>query len=819
MARLEAIPDFPRSVRVISEAPLSISHRFGRSTAWIVNRPVWSYAILTLMTAISTLGYVAPQRVRNLFIPPPAQQPESPAPVAAAAAPKSTRPNVESVDLTRSDAILVIESDDVFTPSGAKALRHMIDVLEQTPYVRSVLWMDRVPVLNIFGLNEPLFPKSDSSAARFATARDRALRHPLVKGQLMSPDGRTLIVLVNFDWLAITSDDDCMINLRKTAEGALAEFPDVSFTVGVTGHVPIRLTMMQTHERNNVKFRVIGYSVVLIMAAILFRGVVSVLILSTAPALGIYWTIGCLNFFNLQDNPFNDVVLPVLLSLVGLADGVHMMVQIRRFHASGMTEKEAARSGLEEVGLACFLTAITTAIGFGSLSLAQHEIVREFGWSCVLGVLLTVVAILLVIPLTYVSRPAKYLRKSLSRRFMGICLEPLEQREGFIERHLHRVTNLVDLVLRAPKLVAWSGIAVTIICTILALQLRPDERRSSFLPENAEATRALQQMDRALGGLEFSEVQVRWSSKVPSDSAEVLKVITRVDDLLKTESLIGTSISIRSLLDALPGDSPTEERASMIELLPPPLKRAFYKPEDQFASVTFRVLDIGIAQYSPVFHRIEAGLDGIAREHPEFHLSLAGSAIHRWRDLYRIVVDLGSSLGSETLIIICVLGFVFRSIRLGLIAMIPNIFPLVVCATWMVFTGQPLEIVTVCSFTICLGIAVDDTIHFLTRFEEELPRSATRQEAIRKTFEGIGTSMLMTTIVLVVGFATVTFSDMRDQRVFASMGVLTMLTALIGDLIILPALLALYAMPAAGETKATDTPAPVGTTPPPVAEA
>ncbi len=67
-----------------------------------------------------------------------------------------------------------------------------------------------------------------------------------------------------------------------------------------------------------------------------------------------------------------------MLSLIGLADGVHLMVQIRRFQAGGMTERQAAREGLQEVGLACFLTAITTSIGFSSLSVAQHEIVREF---------------------------------------------------------------------------------------------------------------------------------------------------------------------------------------------------------------------------------------------------------------------------------------------------------------------------------------------------------------------------------------------------------------------------------------------------------
>lgn len=785
---------------MVSENQLSLSHRFGRSTAWIVDRPGWAYLFLIVMSAIAIVGYVNPESVRRLFVRAVDQAVEPAASNAPATeTPKKPRPNVEALEMTRSDAILVIESDDVFTPAGAKALRSMITSLEAIPYVRNLLWMDRVPVLNIFGLREPLFPKSEASPARFAAARERALSHPLVKGQLLSPDGRTVIVLVNFDWLYVTSDEDCSINLRKAAESALAQFPEVKFTVGVTGQVPIRLTMMQTHASNNLKFRVIGYGVVILMAAVLFRGVVSVAILSLGPILGIFWTIGFLNFFHLQDNPFNDVVLPVMLSLVGLADGVHMMVQIRRFHSAGMSDRDAARAGLQEVGLACFLTSITTSIGFWSLTLAQHEIVKEFGWSCVLGVILTVFAILIVIPLAYLSRPAKFLRTLLNRKVLGFRLEPVEQEEGFIERHLHRVVGFVDLILRRPKPVAWVGIVVTVVCAIIAVQLRPDERRSSFLPESAEATKALHQMDKALGGLEFSEVRVHWSAKVPSDSIEVLKVVTQVDELLKSEPLIGTPLSIRSLLDALPGDSPTEDRASMIELLPPPLKRAFYKPEDQYATVTFRVLDIGIAQYSTVFERIENGLAQIASEHPEFRLHLAGSAIHRWRNLYRIALDMGSSLGSETIIIICVLGIVFRSVRIGLIAMIPNIFPLVICATWMVISGQPLEIVTVCCFTICLGIAVDDTIHFLTRFQEELPRSSSRKQAIRRTFEAVGTSMLMTTMVLVAGFFTVTFSDLRDQRIFASMGVLTMITAMIGDLVFLPAILAVYTLPAPGE--------------------
>jgi predicted RND superfamily exporter protein len=234
---------------------------------------------------------------------------------------------------------------------------------------------------------------------------------------------------------------------------------------------------------------------------------------------------------------------------------------------------------------------------------------------------------------------------------------------------------------------------------------------------------------------------------------------------------------------------------SMVALLPPPLKRAFYVPEDRLATVTFRVRDVGIATYGPVFERIEAGLQRIMEKHPDFAIHLDGSAAWRWRNLYQIVVDLAMSLGSASVIIFVVLGLAFRSVRIGLISIIPNVFPLAVTGTSLVLMGQALEVVSVCAFTICLGIAVDDTIHFLTRFQEERSEAPSDYEAIRRAFTEAGTGMIMTTVVLVVGFATVVFSDMREQRIFASMGVLTLAAALVGDLILLPAMLLRYARP------------------------
>ncbi|MEX2139866.1 MAG: efflux RND transporter permease subunit [Pirellulales bacterium] len=759
-----------------------MSHAFDRFFGWTVNHRAAVTVFILAMSGLAIVGYIGPETVMHWLRPAVSTAEELTATVAAA---EPAKPSVEAVSLSNSDAVLVVHSanDQFFSPEGAEALRHVVESLESLDYVRSVLWMDQIPSLNIFGLEEPLFPRSNSSVRRFAAARERAQSHPLIHGQLLSNDGRTLLLLVNFEWLFVESDDDCTSGLREAAERAAAEYPGVDLSFQVTGRTPIFITFMRTHKENERKYQIIGYGVVLLMAVVLFRGIRAVIIVSLAPSMGVFWTLGIMRFFDLQDNPFNDVLLPVMLSMVGLTDGVHLMVEIRRQSAAGLNGRDAARVALHKAGFACFLTSLTTAVGFGSLSLAHHDIVKEFGWSCVLGVVLMFVAVITVIPLTCSTW--------LGRRVH------VGHEKALVDRNLIRIGSLIDFVLRRAKPISWLAIALTLVLVGTTLTLRPDDRMADSLPRRSEASMAMRQIDEAFGGLEFSSVEVRWSDEVAADSPQVLEAIRRVHELLQTEALIGHPLSIHNMLATLPSEGDPAERMSMLALLPPPLARAFYVPDERQATVTFRVRDLGIARYGPVFERVEAGLERIAAEFPAFRFELTGTAVWRWRNLYQIVVDLAASLGSAAVIIFGVLAMAYRSLRIGLISIVPNVFPLAVTGTFLVLAGQSLEVVSVCAFTVCLGIAVDDTIHFLTRFQEERTETQDDQEAIRRAFAAAGTGMIMTTLVLVVGFATVLFSDMREQRIFAAMGALTVATALVGDLLLLPALLLRFAPPGA----------------------
>ena len=358
-----------------------------------------------------------------------------------------------------------------------------------------------------------------------------------------------------------------------------------------------------------------------------------------------------------------------------------------------------------------------------------------------------------------------------------------------VDNHLQRIGPWIGGVVRNAKAISYGGIALSFVLFLVAMTLHPDDRKSNSLPSGGPEQLALAHLDRTMGGLDVCRINLNWSDSATT-SEQVIQIIAEMDVMLNQEPLIGHPLSICRVLDALPGEGSSVEKVSMIELLPPPLKLALFDPDQKKATITFRVQDLGSAAYLKVFERMESFLGEIHTTNPDFHFSLSGDAISRWKNLFQIVADLSTSLGTASIVIFVVLGIAYRSIRIGLISIIPNLLPLAVAASWMAVTGQPLEVVSVCAFTICIGIAVDDTIHFLSRYREEQLVHLDRRKAIEEAFQGVGTGMIMTTMVLVAGFSSVLISETRDHRIFASLSIITLATALLCDLFLLPALLA-----------------------------
>lgn len=680
----------------------------------------------------------------------------------------------------RSEAVLVVKSPSIFTPEGSKAFREVVERVDALDVVASVRSLDQAPPLNIFGLSEPILPRGNATQQRFDVAKKKAIAHPLVVGQMLSDDAQTALIEIQYDWLYIQDNAQCTEPILAAAKQVASEHPGVPMEFHVTGNVPLRMVLMKNNRNNEIRYQVIGYSMILLMAAILFRGLSVVLVVAAAPVLGVFWTLGFLRYFDLQENPFSFVILPVLLSLVGFTDGVHIMIHIRKCMREGMAPKDACKRTLELVGLACFLTSLTTAIGMGSLAWANHQVVREFGWSCVLGATATWISVMLVIPLISMTPWSRRLSRGSER--------------DLLQHAIGRLETTIHWIIDRKRSISYLAILLTLGLGGLALALRPDDRKSSAFPTGSDAQQSLAHLDQAMNGLDVCMINVQWDPQKLS-SEQVAMALDQAESVLKSEPLIGHPLSLVTLLNALPGEGSVLDKLSMAELLPPPLRQRLFDQDQSTATMTYRCKDLGTATYQSTFERIDQSLQSIAAKNPGLTMEMQGEAIWRWRNLYTIVTDLTASLGSAALIIFAVLAVAYRSLRLGLIAIVPNVLPLLASAAYMVITKQPLEVVSVCCFTICLGIAVDDTIHFMSRYLEEFKHGGSHASVIQRSFREVGTGMMMTTIVLVAGFSSVVTSDTRDHRVFGVLGVITLVTALLCDMFLLPALLAYFDKP------------------------
>ncbi|QDT67782.1 bifunctional preprotein translocase subunit SecD/SecF [Planctomycetes bacterium MalM25] len=734
--------------------------------------------MLLAVTAVAAAGYLAPGNGYH-----PLERYEQ----RLEEDPPTTTERVQSrFNLASSDAFLIVEADDLFTPEAIAAVRRTVAEVESLEFVGSVFWIDRVPILNVFGIADPLVPPNDASPEAFRQAEERLRAHPLA-GQLISDDGRSLLMPIVYDWLRMDSARTATETLLATAREAAG---DNLAAVRLTGRAPLFADQQSAFDRNQIVFQAIGYTLALILSALMFRGVAAVLVVAGAPCLGVFWTLGIVKLLGVPANPLAEVVMPVMLAMIGLTDGVHLLVQVRRRRAEGDTPVEAARDAISRVGLACWLTSLTTAIGFGSLLLAESDYVQDFGRICMIGVFIAFLAVVTFIPWVSSTWVGRYIDRGHDRDVIGRGVEGLR--------------GMIGLMMRRRYAVSAVSIALTVGLGLLSLRLTPDNRMKTAMPASSQSYKALEYADEHFGGVEFFRAEIHWPETMASDDPQVLAAVRDVERLIEKESLLSRPLSIRSMLASFPGDPddlPTQ--ATFLSLMPRELRAFFHDEGERRAIVSVRMQDRGIAAYTPVFNRLEAGFAEMQPAYPGFEFRLEGQPVLISRDLYQIVSDLRASLGAASAIILVVLGFVYRSIRIGLLSVVPNLFPLVFTAGLLLWTGSPLDMSSVCAFVVCLGIAVDDTIHFLSRFKQELEVDGDIEAAIRRAFVGVGSALVMTTVILCAGFGSMLWSELPGHRAFAAMACSTIAAAVIGDLIALPALLTCFHPKQSSQTSGT----------------
>jgi predicted RND superfamily exporter protein len=654
---------------------------------------------------------------------------------------------------------------DLFAARPLDELRRLCDELARVKGVAQVRSIFDVRRQGTAGALLPVIPHSSEplDAEQLAAARGRALEHPLTAGHLLTPDAASSLILVR-----LTAEANASASLGPALAGierALADARQSAtpLTLELTGLPALRHQATQALRRDMLVFNSLGLSLAVVLSALAARSLRSTVVASVPPFVGAVWAMGILGLCGAPVNILTSVV-PSLALVVGTCDSIHFIEDMRRSRRRGIDALSASASAMQRIGAACGLTSLVTAIGFASLAFARIETVRLFGIAAAAGAVASFLAVTLLTPLIASSAFCRGMHIGRSWRPAGRLASLLT---AFSVRH--------------ARPIAIAGVAATAALALVSLGLDADNRVADALPRGAPASRALMGVDRDFGGTSGIDIVVRWPEGTDWRDPAVLDALEAVHGVLARDGGLTRPISLATVASALPDRARSRLDADHFpEML---------DPDARMAIVRTRVADAGSRALEKVYDRIDAGLAAIAAARPGWSFELSGISVVSARNIRQLVRDLGSSLTLEIAVIGTILALAFRSPLAGIVSLIPNIFPLAVIAAIVVLSGRSLDPATVIVFNVCLGLAVDDTVHVLSAVSRQRREGVSITTAVRRAVAETGNPIMIGGLVLTVGFAVVVASSVPSLAGFGRLACAAVAAATIAELILLPALL------------------------------
>lgn len=686
------------------------------------------------------------------------------------------------------DLVLILDGP-VWTPEGVQALRTLATAAGSVPgvvavdsLVGAVTATRQEGGVRIGPLLSPSPDEAELAAARAAVAGD-----PSVEPLLVSADGTLATVRVRVDG-AISAVSDLGPVVRQVGEVARSVPLAPGFTVAITGVPQVRVEVVELLLAEQVRFFPLASVLFAVVLVVIFRKPLPALLPLFTVGLAVLWATGLLLAMGVTFNVFSELV-PTLVLVIGLSDGIHILARYREeleAEPAGAPSTEAAmgRTVVAMAG-ACLLTSVTTAVGFGSLATASSRVIRDFGLHAAVAVLVAYVAVLVALPTLLAWVPA---RTVLATRRRGTD-HPLRGALAALDR----------AVARWPRRV----LAVTAVFTALALgvssQVRTDSHMMEVHPTDHPQQAVFRRVEASLGGIVPVVVHLEGPPDVFRDPAILGRVHTLAAHLRSTEhvgwvtSPADAVASVHHLLTgerAVPDDEALlAQELLLLESAGPALGLDRVVDADfGRARVLALTSDVSGHWFVELGHSLQAYGDALFAG-TGVEVVVGGDGVLASAGIHRIINDLLTSVGLAFGVILLTLAVALRNLRLAAAAMIPNALPLLCTLAVLVALGDALRTSNVVSFAVALGLAVDDTIHFLVRLRQECQAGGSLSQAISRTFRGAGEAIVLTSVLLAIGLGVLTVSDLNPTRDFAVFALATVASALVGDLLVLPALL------------------------------
>lgn len=681
------------------------------------------------------------------------------------------------------DVLVVVEGKDLLSRDGLTAFAAATSELQLADGVSGLVSMLSArgkPDAN--GYAAPIVPDDLPEGDGLASIVSALKSNDIVKGKFLSEDGELALIVLSLD-RAVVGELGAKAVIGGIKQAAEQELNPHGLSVKLSGAPVMQLEIRNAVERDQLLYNGLGLLFGAIIAAVFFRRVSLMLVAAVPPVIAVAWSLGLLGWLDFKLNLFLNVMTPLVM-VMGFADSMQMVSAIRIRLREGDSKYEAVKFAVEIVGPACVLAHGAVLLSFLALLVSDSGLLRTFGMAGAMSTCISFIAVIVVLPLLavlFIRNEDKLARERTPA-------------DGMMDKLGTFVGAIVDRVVLHPVAYSVMGLSLFALFAFLHLQLEPRYRLADQVPDREQALAASGRIDQKLTGANPFHVMIRWKDGTDLYEPGPLQVIQATHEALEKAAGLGNVWSLESLRRWLHenGDDSVATVKKYVGLLPEHLVRRFIAKEGDAVLVTGRLPDIDASHILPVVEKVDAALDPVRAAHPGFEISVTGLPALAARNSHRMITELNWSLPLCVLVAAVLLAIAFRSVFVGVISLLPGLFPVVTSGALLYMIDGGLEFSSVVALLVVFGLGVDALIHFMNRLRLEERTAPTPEAAIRSARVLVGPAIILTTIVLAFGLGVTVFSDLPSLRLFGLVCGVTLMASLIADLVFLPATILVY---------------------------
>jgi len=562
--------------------------------------------------------------------------------------------------------------------------------------------------------------------------------------------------------------------------------------VRISGMPYVRTKYSETIKAELGEFVILAIFVTSLIFYFFFRSLRATVISICTVCIGVMWTLGIIGILEYELTVLT-AVIPPLIIVIGMPNCIYLIKKYQHEVNTHGDKSLSLQKVITKIGNATLMTNVTTASGFATFIITNSQLLKEFGTVASLSILSIFILCILVIPIIYSFLP----------------IPEDKHLEHLNKKWIVSLFNWMALTVKTKKIEIYTISIILLAVSIIGIyKIEISGSLIDDLPKNTEFFEDIMFYEKEFNGILPLEIYIDTKRKKGVTKLSTIKKMKVLEDIISEIPELSRPISIVSLVkyskQAYYNGNPkyyqvptTQENSFILSYAKNStsgidgidLIKNFVDSTGQYARITTFMKDIKIERMERIEEKLYYEISKIMAK-DKYEVYLTGKAYLFQQGTYFLVKNLILSLSLAIVLISIFMAYMFRNFRMIIISLIPNLLPLLITAGLMGFLGVPIKPSTILIFSIAFGISVDDTIHFLAKYRQELQDNKWQiKKSVNNAIKETGISMFYTSVVLFFGFSVFIVSNFGGTVALGALVSATLLLAMLSNLLLLPSML------------------------------